>query len=74
MIDYWDLYLLMFPFLQWVDHWAHFLSQYYVNDQYPQIQQLYDLLMAEIKCPKQLYSLFADDQKDAFISFITTLE
>ena len=24
LIDYWDIYLLMFPFLQWVTHWQYF--------------------------------------------------
>lgn len=68
--DYWDIYLLMFPFLGWVAHWHYFLSSHYSPVITSQNFHLFmDRLSSDLCDVKALYHQFRSD--DGFISYIT---
>ena len=71
MIDYWDLELLMFPFLQFVSHWYDFLLNHYSN--YSDIQRLINRLHNDLINPKQLLSVFKQSDYD-FIEYLTLIK
>lgn len=70
VIDYWDIHLLMFPFLQWVSHWRYFLEANYGQLNAPLVNRLIERLCNDLTNPKDLYVNFISS-KDAFISYIT---
>ncbi|MEC8677304.1 MAG: hypothetical protein VXX85_00450, partial [Candidatus Margulisiibacteriota bacterium] len=70
MIDYWDLPLLMFPFLQWVSHWYDFLKNHYSN--YTDVNGLINRLHDDLNDPKQLLSVFKQSD-DEFIKYLTEI-
>tara|TARA_Y100001935_G_scaffold254074_1_gene262007 strand:+ start:727 stop:2394 length:1668 start_codon:yes stop_codon:yes gene_type:complete len=70
VIDYWDIHLLMFPFLQWVSHWRYFLEANYGQLNAPLVNRLVERLCNDLINPKDLYVNFISS-KDAFISYIT---
>ena len=71
--DYWDLYLLMFPYLQWVSHWGYFLSDNYVPQHHGLVQPLYERLAKDCQNPATLYDAFRASATD-FIAYITRLK
>lgn len=70
VIDYWDIYLIMFPFLQWASHWRYFLEANYGQLQSPKINCLVERLSHDLAHPKDLYAAFISSE-DAFISYLT---
>ena len=70
MIDYWDLPLLIFPFLQWVSHWYDFLKNHYSN--YTDVNGLINRLHDDLNDPKQLLSVFKQSD-DEFIKYLTEI-
>ena len=70
MIDYWDLPLLMFPFLQWVSHWYDFLLNHYSN--YNGVKALTDRLHHDLRDPHQLITVFKESDHE-FIEYITKI-
>ena len=55
-VDYWDLKLLMFPFLPWVCHWRYFLDANYKR--IPSSVGLIDQLTGDLRYVKPLYEAF----------------
>lgn len=70
VIDYWDIHLLMFPFLQWVSHWCYFLETNFGQVNNPLVGRLIEQLRNDLTNPKNLYTHFISSD-DAFISYIT---
>ena len=69
-MDYWDIYLLMFPFLQWVTHWQYFLRSNYCNQGELSVDRLADRLKKDLAQPENLYDKFVSS-KESFIRYIT---
>ncbi|MEK9726783.1 MAG: hypothetical protein VW397_01610, partial [Candidatus Margulisiibacteriota bacterium] len=67
--EYWDAQLLLFPFLQWVSHWADFLARYF--NAYPTALPLVNRLKNDLKNSQSLYDHFIDNSSDSILSYIT---
>ena len=70
-VDYWDLKLLMFPFLPWVCHWRYFFDANYKR--IPSSVGLIDQLTGDLRYVKPLYEAFRTSS-DAFISYLTSTD
>ena len=68
MIDYWDLPLLMFPFLQFVSHWYDFLQHHFKH--YSDVNGLINRLHDDLNDPKELTSAFKQSD-ETFIKYLT---
>ena len=71
VIDYWDGSLLMFPFLQWVTHWHHFLDTNYNVEEQGDIHLLCARIKRSLSKPDELYHHFQTE--DSMINFLTKL-
>jgi hypothetical protein len=66
--DYWDLKLLMFPFLYWVCHWRYFLCS---NDIFSiNAAPLVDRLASDLRNAEGLYVAFRQSSDD-FVRYLT---
>ena len=69
MVDFYDCYLLMFPFLQWVTHWVSFLELNY--SQNLKVQTLIQRLKNDLNDTETIYSKFKENSADRFITYLT---
>ena len=67
--NYMDIYIFMFPFLQWVSHWITFLELNYNHDD--RVKRLVQRLKNDIRHTSEIYTVFKQKSANQFIDYIT---
>ena len=68
--DYWDLHLLMFPFLQSVSHWHYFLKTNFYKHDVKEAEALVQRLAKDLTNVTDLYQCFKASRSE-FVKYLT---
>ena len=68
--DYWDLHLLMFPFLQSVSHWHYFLKTNFYKHDVKEAEALVQRLDKDLTNVTDLYQCFKASRSE-FVKYLT---
>tara|TARA_A100001015_G_scaffold274948_1_gene331779 strand:+ start:2649 stop:4241 length:1593 start_codon:yes stop_codon:yes gene_type:complete len=69
--DYWDVHMLLFPFLQFVSHWVYFVTTNYAGFDHQTVSQLLHRFTKDLSDLEPLYKRFKQSS-DAFIDYLVS--